>query len=156
MWRCMRQWIMSIGSDNGLSPVRHLDIIWANQGLLLIGSLETSVNEIWLQLRQFTYKIGNWIFTSPKMKSLCFGQCVNNYCRIDFGSPIHLSDSGLKGGGDVILSYSKAPKFATLYWSTYCVVTILCVEFKRKMKSHPNYQLFLHENCSIQSYNLTW
>ena len=35
-----------IGSDNGLSLGRHQAIIWPIAGILLIGPLETNVNEI--------------------------------------------------------------------------------------------------------------
>ena len=31
---------VSIGSDNGLSPIRHKAIIWTNAGLLSIGTWE--------------------------------------------------------------------------------------------------------------------
>ena len=35
-----------IGSDNGLSPDRCQDIIWANVGILLIGTLGKNFSEI--------------------------------------------------------------------------------------------------------------
>ena len=35
-------WII-IGSDNGVSPVRRLTIIWTNSGILLIGPLATKI-----------------------------------------------------------------------------------------------------------------
>ena len=35
----MRQWIISISSDNGLAPIRRQVIIWTNGGLISIGPL---------------------------------------------------------------------------------------------------------------------
>ena len=37
---------VSIGSDNGLSPIRRQAIIWMNAGLLWIGPLGTKFSEI--------------------------------------------------------------------------------------------------------------
>ena len=37
---------VSIGSDNGLSPVRHQAIIWTNAAILSIGRLWTNFSEI--------------------------------------------------------------------------------------------------------------
>ena len=37
---------VSIGSDNGLSPVRRQAIIWTSGDILLIGTLETNFSEI--------------------------------------------------------------------------------------------------------------
>ena len=48
---------VSIGSDNGLSPIRRQAIIWTNAGLLSIGSFET-----------------NFIGFLPKIQSLPFGK----------------------------------------------------------------------------------
>ena len=42
----MRRKIISIGSDNGLSPGRCQVIIWTNAEILLIGPLGTNFNEI--------------------------------------------------------------------------------------------------------------
>ena len=38
--------LTTIGSDNGLSPVRRQGIIWTNAGILLIEPLETNFSEI--------------------------------------------------------------------------------------------------------------
>ena len=55
---------VSIGSDNGLSPIRRQAIIQTNAGLLSIGTLGTSFSE-------FLIKIQNFSFTKlrPKMSS---------------------------------------------------------------------------------------
>ena len=39
-----------IGSDNGLSPVRHQAIIWTNAGILSIGPLGTNFREILVKI----------------------------------------------------------------------------------------------------------
>ena len=44
-----------IGSDNGLTPDRHQAIIRTNVDLLLIGPLETNVNEILMKIRYFQF-----------------------------------------------------------------------------------------------------
>ena len=41
---------VSIGSDNGLSPIRRQAIIWTNAGLLSIGPLETNFSEILIKI----------------------------------------------------------------------------------------------------------
>ena len=46
---------VSIGSDNGLSPIRRQAIIWTNAGLLLIGLLGTNFNEILIKLQNFSF-----------------------------------------------------------------------------------------------------
>ena len=38
--------LISIGSDNGLSPNRRQAIIWTNAGILLIGPMGTNFSEI--------------------------------------------------------------------------------------------------------------
>ena len=42
-----------IGSDNGLSPARRQAIIWANAGIMLIQSIGTNFNEIFIQENAF-------------------------------------------------------------------------------------------------------
>ena len=45
---------VSIGSDNGLSPIRHQDIIWTRVGLLSIGPFGRNFNEILINIPTFT------------------------------------------------------------------------------------------------------
>ena len=49
-WGCLKHICVNkqtiIGSDNSLSPGRHQAILWTNGGLLWIGPLGTSVNEV--------------------------------------------------------------------------------------------------------------
>ena len=49
--------LTTIGSDNFLSPGRCPAIIWANAGILLIGSSGTNFNEILSEILIFSYKI---------------------------------------------------------------------------------------------------
>ena len=48
--------IITIGSDNGLSPGRRQAIIWTNAGILLIESLGTNFSEILIEIRTFSFK----------------------------------------------------------------------------------------------------
>ena len=43
-----------IGTDNGLLFVWHQAITWTNNDLLSIGSLETTLNEIWIKILRFS------------------------------------------------------------------------------------------------------
>ena len=45
--------IVSIDSDNGLSPIRRQAIIWTNAGLLSIGPLGTNFSEILIKTQHF-------------------------------------------------------------------------------------------------------
>ena len=45
-------WV-SIGSDNGLAPVRRQAITWTNADLLSIGPLGTYLSEIWIKIQSF-------------------------------------------------------------------------------------------------------
>ena len=45
-----------IGSDNGLSPGRHQDIIWTNTGMLLTGPMRINFSEILIEIYTFSFK----------------------------------------------------------------------------------------------------
>ena len=45
-----------IGSDNGLQPVRHQAIIWTNVGILLIGTLRKSFNDVLSEIHIFSHR----------------------------------------------------------------------------------------------------
>ena len=47
---------VSIGSDNGLSPIRYQAIIWTNAGLLWIGHLGTNSGDIFIHSRKCIWK----------------------------------------------------------------------------------------------------
>ena len=46
--------LISIGSDNGLSPGRRQAIIWTSAGILLIGTLGTNFSEILIKIHTFS------------------------------------------------------------------------------------------------------
>ena len=56
-WRLYASINLTItGSDNGLSPGRRQVIIWINARTLLIGRLETNLNEISIEIYIFSFK----------------------------------------------------------------------------------------------------
>ena len=63
---------MHLGSDNGLSPVRHKDIIWTTAWILLIWPWSTNFTEIFIKIEQFSFK--KMLFKmSWKRRPFCFG-----------------------------------------------------------------------------------
>ena len=48
--------LITIGSDNGLSPARRQAIIWNSAGILLIRPLGTNFSEILLEVDTFSFK----------------------------------------------------------------------------------------------------
>ena len=61
-----------IGSDNGLAPCRHQAIIWTNDGILLIRSLETNFSEILSKIHTFSFKKTH-LKTSVNWRPSCLG-----------------------------------------------------------------------------------
>ena len=62
-----------IGSDNGLSPIRHQAIIWTNAGILLIGPLGTNFSEILIGIQTFSFKKLHLKTSSAKWRLFCLG-----------------------------------------------------------------------------------
>ena len=62
-----------IGSDNGLLPGRRQAIIWTNAGILLIGSLGTNFNEIFIGIQTFSFKKMHLKMLSVKWRPFCLG-----------------------------------------------------------------------------------
>ena len=54
--------LIIVGSDNGLSPDQGQAIIWANDGILLIGPLGTHFSEILLAIYKLSFKKCLWKF----------------------------------------------------------------------------------------------
>ena len=70
--------LTTIGSDNGLSPVRCQAIIWSNSGILLIRTLGTNFSEILSKIRSFSFKQMHLKMSSAKMAAiLSKGRWVN-------------------------------------------------------------------------------
>ena len=44
-----------VGSDNDMSPVSYQAIIWTDDGILLIKSLERNCSQLWFKMRQISY-----------------------------------------------------------------------------------------------------
>ena len=63
------KWV-TIGSDNGLSPVLRQAIIWTNAGILLIGPLGTNFSEILFGIQTFSFKKLRLKTSSAKMASI--------------------------------------------------------------------------------------
>ena len=64
---------VSIGSDNGLSPIRRQAIIWTNPGILLIGPLGTKFGEILIKILTFSFKKMCLKVSSAKWRPLLLG-----------------------------------------------------------------------------------
>ena len=68
-----------IGSDAGLSPGRHQDIIWTDAGILLIGPLGTNFREISIEMQTFSFKKMRLKMSSAKWRPSCLGLIVLRY-----------------------------------------------------------------------------
>ena len=62
-------WV-SIGSDNGMSPVRRQAITWTNADLLSIGLLGTYFSEIWIGILSFSFKKMQLKMSSAKIAAI--------------------------------------------------------------------------------------
>ena len=81
--RCLTHWgrvthicvskLPIIGLDNGLSPGRRQAIIWTNDGLLLIGPLETNFSEILIEIHTLSFKEMHLKMSSGKWRPFCLG-----------------------------------------------------------------------------------
>ena len=63
----------NIGSDNGLSPGPHRAIIRTNAGILLIGPLGTSFDEILIEIHTISFKKRHLQMSSGKRRPFCLG-----------------------------------------------------------------------------------
>ena len=64
---------VSIGSDNGLSPIRRQAITWTNAGLLSIEPLGTNFSEIWIEILAFSFRKMRLKMLLPKWRPSCPG-----------------------------------------------------------------------------------
>ena len=65
---------VSIGSDNGMSPIRRQAIIETNAGLLSIGPLGTNFNEILINIENFSFMKVHPKILSAKWRPFCPGR----------------------------------------------------------------------------------
>ena len=70
--------LIIIGSDNGLLPGQCQAIIWTNAGILLIRTLGTNVNEIFINIHTFLFKKKHLKMLSGKWRPFCRGLNVLN------------------------------------------------------------------------------
>ena len=89
--------LISIASDNGLSPGRRQTIIWTNAGILLIGPLGTSFSEILSEIRTFLFKklhlktsCANWRLFCLGLNELIWGALLTHLPRRRLASEQHL------------------------------------------------------------------
>ena len=74
--------IITVGSDNGLSPGRCQAIIWTNAGILSIGPLGTNFGEIVIDVQSFSSKKMHLIMSSAKWRQFCPGLNVLNHISV--------------------------------------------------------------------------
>ena len=67
-----------IGSDNGLSPIRHQAIMYTNAGLLLSGPFGTNFSEIFIKIWLFLSWKQNWIIICEMVAILSRGTWINH------------------------------------------------------------------------------
>ena len=65
-----------ICSDNGLSPGSRQAIIWTSAGILSIGPIETTFNEILIEIHTSSFKKIHFKMSSGKWRSFCVGHNV--------------------------------------------------------------------------------
>ena len=70
VWYASVNWV-SIGSDNGLSPIRRQAIILTNAGLLSIGPLGTNFSEIFIKIQIFSFTKMHLKISSAKQWPFC-------------------------------------------------------------------------------------
>ena len=87
------KWVV-IGLDNGLSPVRHQNVIWTNAGILLTGPWGTNFSELLIGIQTLSFKKLHLNMSSAKWRLFCLGL---NILRRMSNCGAHISFSELKG-----------------------------------------------------------
>ena len=73
--------LASIGSGNGLVPVRRQAITWISADLLFIRTPGTNFNDILFDIKRFSFEKMHWKISSAKYRPYCSGLAVlNNKC----------------------------------------------------------------------------
>ena len=117
---------VSIGSENGLWPIRRQAIILTNAGLLSIGPLGANFSEILIERRNFSFTKMHLKISSAKWRPCCPGGYGLIWCDkghliwCDKGQLIWC-DKGQLIWCDVVKMYIllQSDKFATRYWHSY-------------------------------------
>ena len=68
-----KNWI-SIGSDNGLSPIRRQSITLTNAAVLFVKPLETNFSEILIKIQHFSFTKMHLKISSAKWRPFCQGE----------------------------------------------------------------------------------
>ena len=92
---------VSIGSDNGLSPVQRQAITWTNACLLSNGPLGTNLSEIRTKIQNFLFKKMHFNMSPAKRRPLCPGRdelilcCHGHFVFVDqtFGWQVKVTTS---------------------------------------------------------------
>ena len=79
----------SIGSNNGLLPVRCQAITWTNADILYTGPLGTNFSEIWIKIKNFSLKKMHLKLSSVKFRPFCPGLIVLSDFCLQVGRRIH-------------------------------------------------------------------
>ena len=74
--------LVSIGSDNGLLPIKHQAIIWTCAGLLSIGHLGTNFGEILIKIKNFVLTKMHLKMLSAQRHPFCPGGRWVNTCLL--------------------------------------------------------------------------
>ena len=77
--------LVSIDSDNGLSPDRRHAIFLTNAGILLIGPLGTNVSEIRIKIHNFSFTKMHLKMSSGKWRPFCPGGDELNQNAVEVG-----------------------------------------------------------------------
>ena len=109
-----------IGSYNGLSPGWRQAIIWANDGILLVGTLGTNFGEILSEIHTFSFKKMHLNMSSAKKRHFCLGLNVLMTQR---------SDIKRTTKEKIINSKGKINNFniflhATVGWNVICLIIL--------------------------------
>ena len=94
--------LISIGSENGLSPGRRQAIIWTNARILLLGPLATNFSEILIEIHSFSFKKMHLKMSSAKGRLFSLGLNELNILSHET-APCHrrLPNEGITGAQNV-------------------------------------------------------
>ena len=123
--------LITIGSDNVLSPGRRQAVIWTNAAILLIGPLGTNFGEILIALEAFSFNKMHLKISSAKWRSFCLG------FKVLIVSKILTTDSKVRSPVTTVLFYFQSClKFCLshcldawnlmVYWTTLLKHLHLC------------------------------
>ena len=129
--------IISIGSDNGLSPVRRQAIIWTNAGILLIWPLGTIFSEILIEIHIFSFKKMGMKILSARWRPFCLGLNVfkhsftSSLSWLQISTTIFLSDI-CQSQASVIDCYAASPIHNTPIGKLY----VLCIWYDTRQNRY--------------------